>query len=204
MTEKFTFNPEIEAPIENDKNKMLAESRKEENELLNSIELNVAKRKLSNFMSNNDEDDRRIPIELEWYHFDTVNWWPNMKPHPGMVVNEVKSLKSNYEEIINSYLKSNPAKIRELQIKLNDWINYWDEISNPESPSGISTIKPINLEVLMRLLAWTGMELTDNWAESKRRYTIREDWMLGPQTFAAICCFKKEFRKTTTRNSRPY
>jgi hypothetical protein len=56
----------------------------------------------------------------------------------------------------------------------------------------------------MRLLAWTGMELTDNWAESKRRYTIREDWMLGPQTFAAICCFKKEFRKTTTRNSRPY
>ena len=121
-----------------------------------------------------------------------------------MVVDEVKSLKSNYEEIINSYLKSNPAKIRELQIKLNDWINYWDEISNPESPSGISTIKPINLEVLMRLLAWTGMELTDNWAESKRRYTIREDWMLGPQTFAAICCFKKEFRKTTTRNSRPY
>ena len=204
MTEKFTFNPEIETPIESDRNRMLAESRKEENELLNSIELNVAKRKLSNFMSNNDEDDRRIPIELEWYHFDTVNWWPNMKPHPGMVVNEVKSLKSNYEEIINSYLKSNPAKIRELQIKLNDWINYWDEISNPESPSGISTIKPINLEVLMRLLAWTGMELTDNWAESKRRYTIREDWMLGPQTFAAICCFKKEFRKTTTRNSRPY
>ena len=47
-----------------------------------------------------------------------------MKPHPGMVVNGVKSLKSNYEEIINSYLKSNPAKIRELQIKLNDWINY--------------------------------------------------------------------------------
>jgi hypothetical protein len=41
-----------------------------------------------------------------------------------MVVDEVKSLKSNYEEIINSYLKSNPAKIRELQIKLNDWINY--------------------------------------------------------------------------------
>lgn len=204
MTEKFTFNPEIEAPIENDKNKMLAESRKEENELLNSIELNVAKKKLSNFMSDNNEDNRRIPVELEWYHFDTVNWWPNIKPHPGMVVDEVKSLKSNYEEIINSYLKSNPAKIRELQIKLNDWINYWDEISNPESPSGISTIKPINLEVLMRLLAWTGMELTDNWAESKRRYTIREDWMLGPQTFAAICCFKKEFRKTTTRNSRPY
>ncbi len=204
MTEKFTFNPEIETPIESDRNRMLAESRKEENELLNSIELNVAKKKLSNFMSNNDEDDRRIPIELEWYHFDTVNWWPNIKPHPGMVVDEVKSLKSNYEEIINSYLKSNPAKIRELQIKLNDWINYWDEISDPKSPSGISTIKPINLEVLMRLLAWTGMELTDNWAESKRRYTIREDWMLGPQTFAAICCFKKEFRKTTTRNSRPY
>ena len=204
MTEKFTFNPEFEAPIESDRNMMLAESRKEENELLNSIELNVAKKKLSNFMSDNDEDDRRIPIELEWYHFDTVNWWPNMKPHPGMVVDEVKSLKSNYEEIINSYLKSNPAKIRELQIKLNDWINYWDEINDSKSPSGISTIRPINLEVLMRLLAWTGMELTDNWAESKRRYTIREDWMLGPQTFAAICCFKKEFRKTTTRNSRPY
>lgn len=204
MTEKFTSNSEIEAPIENDRNMMLAESRKEQNELLNSIELNVAKKKLSNFMSDNDEDDRRIPVELEWYHFDTVNWWPNMKPHPGMVVDEVKSLKSNYEEIINSYLKSNPAKIRELQIKLNDWINYWDEINNPQSPSGRSTIKPINLEVLMRLLAWTGMELTDNWVESKRRYTIREDWMLGPQTFAAICCFKKEYRKTTTRNSRPY
>jgi hypothetical protein len=65
MTEKFTFNPEIETPIESDRNRMLAESRKEENELLNSIELNVAKKKLSNFMSNNDEDDRRIPIELE-------------------------------------------------------------------------------------------------------------------------------------------
>ena len=65
MTEKFTFNPEIETPIESDRNRMLAESRKEENELLNSIEINVAKRKLSNFMSNNDEDDRRIPIELE-------------------------------------------------------------------------------------------------------------------------------------------
>ena len=65
MTEKFTFNPEIEAPIENDKNKMLAESRKEENEFLNSIELNVAKKKLSNFMSDNNEDNRRIPVELE-------------------------------------------------------------------------------------------------------------------------------------------
>ena len=45
MTEKFTSNSEIEAPIENDRNMMLAESRKEQNELLNSIELNVAKKK---------------------------------------------------------------------------------------------------------------------------------------------------------------
>jgi hypothetical protein len=47
-----------------------------------------------------------------------------MKPHPEMVVEEVKCLDNKFQEIIDSYLKSNPAKIKELQVKLNDWINY--------------------------------------------------------------------------------
>jgi hypothetical protein len=41
-----------------------------------------------------------------------------------MVIDEVKSLSDTFEEIIDGYLKVNPAKIKELQVKLNDWINY--------------------------------------------------------------------------------
>jgi hypothetical protein len=88
-----------------------------------------------------------------------------------------------------------------LQVKLNDWINYWMVIDDKSSPSGRRTIHPIDIEVLKRILQWTGMELTDNWSNSKRRYTIKEDWMLWPQTFAALCCFKKEYRKTTTTHT---
>jgi hypothetical protein len=88
-----------------------------------------------------------------------------------------------------------------LQVKLNDWINYWMVIYDKNSPSGRRTIHPIDVEVLKRILQWTGMELTDNWSSSKRRYTIREDWMLWPQTFAVLCCFKKKFRKSATRNT---
>jgi hypothetical protein len=88
-----------------------------------------------------------------------------------------------------------------LQVKLNDWINYWMVIDDKNSPSGKRTIRPIDVEILKNILQWTGMELTDNWSDSKRRYTIREDWMLWPQTFAVLCCFKKEFRKSATRNT---
>ena len=41
-----------------------------------------------------------------------------------MVAEEVISLNNRFHEIIDSYLKANPAKVKELQIKLNDWINY--------------------------------------------------------------------------------
>ena len=74
-------------------------------------------------------------------------------------------------------------------------------IYDKNSPSGRRTIHPIDVEVLKRILQWTGMELTDNWSDSKRRYTIREDGMLWPQTFAVLCCFKKKFRKSATRNT---
>jgi hypothetical protein len=74
-------------------------------------------------------------------------------------------------------------------------------IKDKNAPTGQRTINPIDAKLLKKILEWTGMELTDNWANVKRRYTIREDWMLGPQTFAVLCCFKKEFRKTTTTHT---
>ena len=175
---------------------------KESNEIKLSLEdARIAKSKLARFMSANTEASHDTNIDLSWYHFDTVNRWPNMKPHPEMVVEEVNSLDNRFQEIIDGYLKSNPAKIKELQVKLNDWINYWMVIDDKSSPSGKRTIHPIDVEVLKRILQWTGMELTDNWSDSKRRYTIREDGMLWPQTFAVLCCFKKEFRKSATRNT---
>lgn len=175
---------------------------KESNEIKLSLEdARIAKSKLARFMSANTEASHDTNIDLSWYHFDTVNRWPNMKPHPEMVVEELNSLDNRFQEIIDSYLKSNPAKIKELQVKLNDWINYWMVIDDKNSPSGRRTIHPIDVEVLKRILQWTGMELTDNWSSSKRRYTIREDWMLWPQTFAVLCCFKKKFRKSATRNT---
>lgn len=175
---------------------------KESNEIKLSLEdARIAKSKLARFMSANTEASHDTNIDLSWYHFDTVNRWPNMKPHPEMVVEEVNSLDNRFQEIIDSYLKSNPAKIKELQVKLNDWINYWMVIDDKNSPSGRRTIHPIDVEILKNILQWTGMELIDNWRESKRRYTIREDWMLWPQTFAVLCCFKKEYRKSATRNT---
>jgi len=175
---------------------------KESKEIRLSIEdTKIAKSKLARFMSANTEASHDSNVDLSGYHFDTVNRWPNMKPHPEMVVEEVNSLDNRFQEIIDGYLKSNPAKIKELQVKLNDWINYWMVIDDKSSPSGKRTIHPIDVEVLKRILQWTGMELTDNWSDSKRRYTIREDGMLWPQTFAVLCCFKKEFRKSATRNT---
>lgn len=175
---------------------------KESKEIRLSLEdTRIAKSKLARFMSTNTEASHDSNVDLSGYHFDTVNRWPNMKPHPEMVVEEVNSLDNRFQEIIDGYLKSNPAKIKELQVKLNDWINYWMVIDDKSSPSGKRTIHPIDVEVLKRILQWTGMELTDNWSDSKRRYTIREDGMLWPQTFAVLCCFKKEFRKSATRNT---
>jgi len=175
---------------------------KESKEIRLSLEdTRIAKSKLARFMSTNTEVSRDNNIDLSWYHFDTVNRWPNVKPHPEMVVEEIKSLDDRFQETIDSYLKSNPAKIKELQVKLNDWINYWMVIDDKNSPSGKRTIHPIDVEILKNILQWTGMELIDNWRESKRRYTIREDWMLWPQTFAVLCCFKKEYRKSATRNT---
>lgn len=175
---------------------------KESKEIRLSIEdTKIAKSKLARFMSANTEASHDINVDLSWYNFDTVNRWPNVKPHPEMVVEEVNSLDNRFQEIIDGYLKSNPAKIKELQVKLNDWINYWMVIDDKNSPSGKRTIHPIDVEVLKRILQWTGMELTDNWSDSKRRYTIREDGMLWPQTFAVLCCFKKDFRKSATRNT---
>lgn len=174
----------------------------EVNELKRFVEFSTAQKKFNAFMSpdtaDNQQENNNI---LDWYHFDTFDWWINRKPHLRMVVEEVKSLNNRFHEIIDSYLKANPAKVKELQIKLNDWINYWMVIDDKNSPTGRRTIHPIDVEILKRVLQWTGMELIDNWEASKRRYTIKEDWMLGPQTFAAICCFKKEYRNTSTTNT---
>ena len=161
-----------------------------------------AKTKLTQFMSEDTGDEQEHDENLlDGYHFETVSRWINIKPQPEMVVREVRALSSNFQEIIDSYLKSNPARIKELQVQLNDWINYWMVIDDERSPSGRRTINPIDRDILMEILQCTGMELIDNWEGSKRRYTIREDWLLWPQTFAAICCFKKEYRRISTRNT---
>ena len=177
--------------------------RIEAEELRRSVEFTTAQKKLNAFMSPSSAWDQLENNDdlLDWYHFDTFNWWPNTKPQLRMVVEEVRSLNNRFQEIIDGYLKANPPKIKELQIKLNDWINYWMIIDDKDSPTGRRTIHPIDIEILKGILQWTGMELTDNWSGSKRRYTIREDWMLWPQTFAVLCCFKKKFRKSATRNT---
>ena len=201
MVELYAKDQETNHSLENDKAEVLSDSKKGQKEVNSSIEYNIANGKFKKFMSNGDDSSEISDEELSLYYFDTVNWWINRKPYPKMVIDEVKSLSDTFEEIIDGYLKVNPAKIKELQVKLNDWINYWMVIDDKSSPSGRRTIHPIDIEVLKRILQWTGMELTDNWSNSKRRYTIKEDWMLWPQTFAALCCFKKEYRKTTTTHT---
>ena len=191
--------------------KVLRNSADKQKSLESNVTYTQAKRKLNRFMSidtstesedtvlyGNQENGENL---LNGYHFETVNRWINIKPQPEMVVGEVRILNDNFQEIIDSYLKSNPAKIKELQIKLNDLINYWMVINDKNSPTGRRTIRPIDVEILKRVLQWTGMELIDNWEASKRRYTIREDWMLWPQTFAVLCCFKKEYRNSSTTNT---
>ena len=185
-----------------EKMKALRDSIDNQRVVESDVAYTQAKGKLVKFMSANTRYNQEHNENLlDGYHFETVNRWINIKPQPEMVVEEVKSLDNRFQEIIDSYLKSNPAKIKELQIQLNDWINYWMVVEDENSPTGRYTIHPINVSILKRILGWTGMELKDNWEDTKRRYTIREDWLLWPQTFAVLCCFKKEYRKTSTRNT---
>ena len=202
MWESLKNNQSAETFGNAEKDEIIRNSGIEVNELKRSVEFATAQKKFNAFMSSDTADNQQENDDLlDWYHFDTFDWWPNRKPHLRMVAEEVKSLDNRFQGIIDSYLKANPAKVKELQIKLNDWINYWMVIDDKNSPTGRRTINPIDVEILKRVLQWTGMELIDNWEASKRRYTIKEDWMLGPQTFAAICCFKKEYRKASTRNT---
>lgn len=197
-------NIEKNEDFEEETRRALRESRNAQEGLEREAEYNIAKGKLTKFMSAETPRTEHLEINdnlLEGYHFETVDRWINVKPKPVMVVEEIRTLNDDYQEIIDSYLKSNPAKIKELQILLNDWINYWRVVAYEKSPSGRRTVKPIDLEILRNILQWTGMELQDNWENTKRRYTIREDWMLGPQTFAVLCCFKKEYRKSITSHS---
>ena len=71
-----------------------------------------------------------------------------------------------------------------------------------DTSTGLRRIYPIDLEMLKTILNWTGMELTTRGDDGKdKREVIREDWMLGPQTFAVLCCFRKEYRNSSTRNT---
>lgn len=201
MLNSLKRNIERNNSREVNRRKVITDARSELKELKTSAEFLEAKGKLAKFMSVDGIHYEWQEDLLKGYHFETVNWWNNIKPQPEAVVKEVKTLNDRFQKIIDSYLKADPAKIKELQIKLNDWINYWMVIEDKKSPTGRYTINPINVEILKNILQGTGMELTDNWWATKRRYTIREDWKLGPQTFAVLCCFKKEYRKTTTTNS---
>jgi hypothetical protein len=68
------------------------------------------------------------------------------------VVKEVKTLNNRFQEIIDSYLKADPAKIKELQVKLNDWINSGMVIKDKNAPTGQRTINPIDAKLLKKIL----------------------------------------------------
>lgn len=199
MWEKIKNSQRAETPKNTERDDAIKAAWAEVRDLEKTVEFSVAQKKLNAFMSPSTADDQLENNDhlLDWYYFDTFNWWPNARPHLRMVVEEVKSLNNKFQEIIDSYLKANPAKVKELQIKLNDWINYWMVIDDKDSPTGRRTIFPIDVKILRRLLQPVGMDLTEN-RGSKRRYTIREDWMVGPQTFATISCIIKYFRISST------
>lgn len=168
-------------------NKFNKEVHKKSVEKKSSNEYLIAKQKLQSFMSlsaadSNDIDDR----EMRRYHFDTVNWWRNVRPHPKMVVKEIKTLRKDIKKEIDSYLMSNPADVKWLQRYLNDCIYHWD--NRPWMPR-----RMIDKEKLDSILRGTGMELEHHPGE-KPEWQIREDWMLWPQTYAVLCCFEKEYR----------
>ena len=75
----------------------------------------ATKRKLTTFMSAAPDPNSVEDWELNLYHFETVNRWPNAKPHPKMVVAEINTLKKDLMRQINQYLQVNPAKVLELQ-----------------------------------------------------------------------------------------
>ena len=152
----------------------------------------VAKWKLEAFMSSSTPDTNSVDDkELKAYHFETVNRWPNVKPHPKMVIAEVKTLRNDLMKKIDSFLKANPAKVLELQKLLNRWIN-----DGERSETGYY-IPYIDLEQLMNILKWTWMELDyfpPDDVHKEWTFGIKEDGLLWPQTFAAITCIRDEYR----------
>ena len=148
-----------------------------------SMEYSIASTKLQNFMSASAPDATWVEDrELRRYHFDTVNWWRNVKPHPRMVVKEVKTVRYQLKNEIDEYLKSNPARILDLQKKLNERMSRWVQ-------------SYIDYDKLDYILKGTWMDLErDTRSNPMPNPKIREDGKLWPQTYAAICCIKDDYR----------
>lgn len=123
--------------------------------------------------------------EMEGYHFETVNRWRNVKPHPKMVVEEIKTLRKDIQKIINSFLKKNPADVLWLQKYLNKCL-YAVENNPNWAASNVPMVDLWDLDDCLR-----GTEM---WIDTKNHEKIKEDWLLWPQTFAVICCFWKYCR----------
>ncbi len=186
MVEFYTKNQETNHSLEGDKAEVLSDSKKGQKEVNSSIEYNIAKEKFKKFMSNGDDSSEISDEEMSLYHFDTVNWWVNRKPHPKMVIEEINTLDDYLQKTFKEDLMKEPADVLFLQKQLNELLNceWWIDVNR-----------------LKRLLDGTGMELEYRPNEELFKYRIKEDWMLGPQTFAVLCCFEKKHRKTTTTNS---
>lgn len=136
-------------------------------------EISAVKQKLNMFMSGHVAGIESV--DLSEYHFDTVKWWRNIEPNPELVVEEIQKLGDRHSDEMLGYLKANPAEVKKLQQYLNDRIE--DD--------------HIDITKLKAVLAGTWMDLKPVPGRWSWFIWIREDWMLGPQTYAAICCFRE-------------
>lgn len=155
----------------------------------------VAKKKFQSFLSSpadsNDIEDK----ELSLYNFDSVNRWKNIKPHPRMLVAELKTLRKDLKEEIDKFLQKQPPDVLGLQKTLNKRLELGGSV---QTGKNVRTMYPyIDLRKLQYILKWTWVKLVERrrYYEGfeEVRYKIKEDWILWPQTIAAIYSIREMY-----------